>query len=141
MSWYSARRDWVESTSSGGQDPNPLNSNFSNSFSCLCFKVSFSIWMPWTSSQCFYHSRLHLWLWHLIGHKHPCHWGLLLQDLRVCCTISHYSGDILPFSLWPLQCKHSVLSGPGVMTPLQHIGPEPSHSTLHQCMQSLSSHV
>ena len=51
MSWYSARNDWVESASSGGQDPKPLKSNFSNSFSCLWSAVSFSVWMPWASSN------------------------------------------------------------------------------------------
>ena len=46
MSWYSSRRDWAESASSGGQDPNSLKFNFSNSFSCLCSAVSYCGWMP-----------------------------------------------------------------------------------------------
>ena len=50
-SWYSAKRDWVEATSLGGQDSNPLRSNFSNNFSCLCFTVNLGIWWPWSSSS------------------------------------------------------------------------------------------
>ena len=42
-SWYSAKRNWAESASLGGQDSNPLRSNSSNNFSCLCFMVSFGI--------------------------------------------------------------------------------------------------
>ena len=45
-SWYSAKRDKVESTSVGGQDSSPLKSNSSNNFSCLCFMVSFDIRRP-----------------------------------------------------------------------------------------------
>ena len=51
MSWYSAKRDQAELTSSGGQDSNPLTSNFSNNFSCLCSMVSLCGWMPWASSN------------------------------------------------------------------------------------------
>ena len=51
MLWYSVRSEWAESASSGGQDPKPLKSNFSNRFSCLCSVVIFGIWMPWVSSN------------------------------------------------------------------------------------------
>ena len=50
-SWYSAKREWVEATSSGGQDSNPLRSNSSNNFSCLCFTVSLGVWWLWTPSD------------------------------------------------------------------------------------------
>ena len=46
-SWYSAKRDQAEHTSSHGQDSNPSKSNSSNNFSCLCFMVSFGNWRPW----------------------------------------------------------------------------------------------
>ena len=49
--WYSAKRDVVESTSSGGQDSNPLKSNSLNNFSCLYFTVSFGVWRPCTLSD------------------------------------------------------------------------------------------
>ena len=39
-SWYSAKRDQAEAPSLGGQDSNPLRSNSSNNFSCLCFTAS-----------------------------------------------------------------------------------------------------
>ena len=42
-SWYSAKRDWVEATSSGGHDSNPFRSNSSNNFSCLSFMVNLGI--------------------------------------------------------------------------------------------------
>ena len=45
--------------------------------------------------QCVNHSRPYLWLWHLIGSYHSCHWDLLLQSLRVYHTIPHYDGDSL----------------------------------------------
>ena len=48
--WYSAKRDWVEATSWVGQDSNPLRSNSSNNFSCLCFMVCFGAYRPWASS-------------------------------------------------------------------------------------------
>ena len=51
MSWYSAKRDWVEATSSGGHDSNPLISNSSNNFSCLCFIVNLGIWWPLSSTS------------------------------------------------------------------------------------------
>ena len=51
MSWYSARGEWVESASFSSQDSRLLKSNFSNSFSCLCLLVMFSVWMPWTLSN------------------------------------------------------------------------------------------
>ena len=51
MSWYSTRREWAGSASSGSQDPRPLKSNFLNTFYCLCSMVIFGAWMPWTSSN------------------------------------------------------------------------------------------
>ena len=51
MPCYSAKRDWVELASLGGQDSNPLRSNFLNSFSCLCSVVSFCGLIPWTPSN------------------------------------------------------------------------------------------
>ena len=53
MFWYSAKRDWVESNSLGGQDSNLPKSNFSNSFSCLCFMVNLGVWMLWASLNAF----------------------------------------------------------------------------------------
>ena len=44
--WYSAKRDWAESASLCGQDSNPLRSNSSNNFSCLCFMVNLGRWRP-----------------------------------------------------------------------------------------------
>ena len=49
--WYLAKRDPVEAASSGGQDSNPLRSNSSNTFSCLCFTVSLGAWRLWASSD------------------------------------------------------------------------------------------
>ena len=43
-SWYSAKRDWVEAASLGGQDSNPLRSNYSKNFSCLCLTISSGAW-------------------------------------------------------------------------------------------------
>ena len=51
MSWYSARSERVESSSSGGQGPKPLKYDFLNSFSCLCSAIGFWVWMPWASSN------------------------------------------------------------------------------------------
>ena len=39
------------STSSGVQNSNPLRSNSSNNFSCLCFTISFGTWGWWASSD------------------------------------------------------------------------------------------
>ena len=60
MSWYSARRYWADSASFGSQDPKLLNSNFSNTCSCLCSEVSYCVWMPWASSNVSIISRPHL---------------------------------------------------------------------------------
>ena len=70
------------------------------------------------------------------------------QQLLLPLGSSSSESEIMPyyFSLWwwhscchcTSQCKHFVLSDPGVMTPLQHVGPESSHSTSYQCMQSSS---
>ena len=95
MLWYSARSEQAEFASSGSQDPKLLKSNFSNSFSCLCFAVSFCVLDAFGLILCIYHAWLHLWLRHPIGSYHSFHWDLLLQSLRVCCTISHYDSDIL----------------------------------------------
>ena len=46
---YSAKSDWVESASSGGQDSNPLRSSSSNNFSYLCFMVNLGVWRSWAS--------------------------------------------------------------------------------------------
>ena len=50
-SWYLAKRDWAEAPSLGGQDSNPLRSNSSSNFSCLCFMVSLGTWRPGASSN------------------------------------------------------------------------------------------
>ena len=50
-SWYSAKRDQVEATSSGGHDSNLLRSNSWNNFSCLCFTVNLGIWWLLSSTS------------------------------------------------------------------------------------------
>ena len=139
-SWYSAKRDWAESTSSGGQDSNPLKSSSSNNFSCLCFTVSLGIWRPQVLSNasitpvCIGGSGTHMATTALD------YWSLFPQGLGICCTISHYYSE-------PSYChcatlyKCSVLLGPGVRTHPQHVGPESSHWSPLQCEPSPFSHV
>ena len=87
MSWYSARRARAKILS----------------HSILTFQTDFPTSVLQSTSvsgclgliQCIYHSRPHLWLWHLIGSYYPCHQNLFLQSLRVCHTVSHYASDIL----------------------------------------------
>ena len=139
MSWYSARSKWAESASSGSQEPKPLNSNFLNSFSCLCSVVNFRVWLPWASSNAY------------IMPGHTCGsgtqlaattlatgifffrvWGYTILFLTMMATL------LLPLQFW---CKHSVSSNLGAVVLHQHVGHESSHSTLHQWMQSSSVHV
>ena len=89
--WYSIRTEQVDSANSGDQDPKPLKS----SLSCFCSAVSFSVWMPWASSNMHLTFQLHLWLQHPMGSCYSHHWDLLLQGVRVCHTISHYNCNIL----------------------------------------------
>ena len=46
-SWYLARSWWVASTSSGGQESNPLKSSSLNNFPCLCLTVNLGVSGSW----------------------------------------------------------------------------------------------
>ena len=136
---YLPKRDLVEATRLGDQDSNPLRSNSSNNFSCLCFTVSLGDWWLWTPSDtsvkpvCIGCSGT-MWLWL------PLPLG----------SSSSESGDMPYYSSPPQQhsyCHCTILykcfvpSGPGVRIHPQPIEPESSHWFPLQCEQSLSLHV
>ena len=136
--WYSARSDWVESSSSGGQDPKLLKSVFSNSFSCICSAVSFCVWMLWPHPMCLTFQATSVAL--------AADWPLPL--LLLDSSPSESEGTPYCFSLqwWnsccncTSWCKHSVSSDCGTKTSLQHVGHESSiqprtgECGLHLCM-------
>ena len=95
MSWYSAKRDWAELTSSGGQDSNPLKYIFSNNFSCLCPMVSLCGWLPQALCNASIIPGLICGSQHPTGGYYPCHQNLPPQGLRVCHAVSHYNTDTL----------------------------------------------
>ena len=45
--WYSAKSQQAVSTSSGGQEFNPLKSSSSNNFPCLCLTINLGVWGSW----------------------------------------------------------------------------------------------
>ena len=137
--WYSAKKDQTESTSLGGQDSNPLKYSSLNNFSCLCFIAALvsgglgAHLMPLSCQS-------------TLVALAPM-WPQLLSLLRSSSSGSRDTPYYFSL-LWQHSCchhatlfKYSVLSGPGIMTHLQHVGPESSYSAPHQCKLSPSLHV
>ena len=79
-SWYLARSWQVASTNLGGQESNPLKSNSSNSFPCLCLTVNLGVWDPGAHHPLL-QLNLHGWFGHQKCHNCPGHWGFLLEGL------------------------------------------------------------
>ena len=139
MLWYSAKKDQMESASSGDQDSNPLKSNSLNNFSCLCFMVSFGIWRTWAPSNasitlvCIGGSGTHVAMIALAtgssssgsGYM-PCYFSIPQRHSCCHCTILY---------------KYSVLPGPGVRIHLQHVWFESSHLAMCWCNLFPNLHV
>ena len=134
-SWYSARREQLNLLALAAKIL-----GHSSPTSQTAFPVS-TLWSSFVSGilgliQCIYCSRSHLHLRHPIGSYHSFWWDLLLQGLRVSCTMT-----VTLFCHWTSQCRCSVSSNLEAITLPQHAGSESSHSTSLQWMQSSSLHV
>ena len=123
--WYSARKDWVESASLGGQDSNPLKSSSLKNFSCLCFTVILGIWRPWVLSNasitpvCIGGSGTHMAVTALtMGVFFLKIWGYPILFLTTTGTF------LLPLCN---SVYYPVLLGPEIRAHPQHVGPESSH--------------
>ena len=79
-SWYSARSQQVASASPRGQESNPLKSNSSNNFPCLCLTINLGVWGAGAHHPLLQLS-LHGWFGHWQCHNCPGHWGFLSEDL------------------------------------------------------------
>ena len=94
MSWYSAKSWQAASSSSGGQESNPLKSSSSNNFPCLCLTVNLGVWGSWGSSPLLQLDP-HGWLRHQDHCNCPGHWGFLLEDLWVSHTVPYHHDCLL----------------------------------------------
>ena len=103
MSWYLARSWWAASTSSGGQESNPLKSILLNSFPCLCLTVNLGVWGSWGSSSLL-QLHPHGWFRHWECHNFVGHWGFLSEGLWVSCTVPYHHNCL--FTFLPQLCVH-----------------------------------
>ena len=139
MLWYSAKRNWTQSASLGGQDSKPLKSNSLNIFPAFVSRsalVSGDLGPHLMPPLCCSSLVALVPMWPEL----PSPWG----------SSSSESGDIpYYFSLlwqhscchYTSQCKCSVLSDPGVMPQLYHVGPESPCLTPYQYKLFPSSHI